>query len=61
MENDFDFDVQGHLISYLSVIIYVIKRGNFEHNTFCIYNIYSLEIFSHVNLLSVSNQYELRK
>ena len=60
-ENDLDFDFQGHVISYSSAIFLGIKRGNFEHNGYEFKKIYSFEIFSHVNLISVSIPYEFRR
>ena len=61
IENDLDLDFQGHVISYSSTIIKGTKRGNFEHNDFCIYEKYSLEIFSHVSRMCSSFQYQFRK
>ena len=50
-----------YVISYSSSIFYGVKKVNFEHNDFCIYKIYSFEIFSHMNLLSLSIWYIVRK
>ena len=34
MDNDFDLDLQGHMISYSLAIFKGVKRATFEHNIF---------------------------
>ena len=52
--------LQDNVISYSWSIFYGVKKVNFEHIDFCIYKIYIFAVFSYVNLLSISIQYEFK-
>ena len=61
MESDLDLDFQGQNFVCVGDIL-VGKNGLIlKIIFFCIYKIYSFEIFSYVNLLSVSNQFQFKK
>ena len=52
---------RSHVVEFVGDLLVCEKGGLVEYNRFCIYKIYSFDIFSHVTLLSVSIQWVFRK